>query len=606
MRWCSIFRRRPRNTRRSPASRSATSSPSTACASRSRTAPGAWYAPPPTSPSWWWWWKARCQRRACATCFGPSTACCASTRKSANITRRSEALARRRGSAAGRSRRHRLLRATGASHGAASLRRNVAIVDPLLVRRLVGQPLLRGLGRLGQGDTAGGQDDQGKRQNTNMHDTLQPCTYAGSPRRATRFPPATGKRSPVALVGGAERVRRVDAEDLEVAGKEGELLERQLEAGVLRVALDVGVELRGEEIALDHVALELRHVDAVGGEAAERLVERGRDVAHLEHERRDDEPVAGVDELVLARQHDEARSGVRLVLDVLGQDVEAVDLGGEPRRDRRPGLGAALGHLARRASRVGADHRPHPELAQEIAALAERHDVAFDRLDVAQPRAAGRHQLIADGQEPFGDDMQARRRHQVVDVGDAAGDRVLDRDHAEVRLAGGDHRQRVFEGRTRHRLAARIGLASGDVRIGARLALKHDLLRLTHARPVTTDSAGAATRIPLVLNALASQPSTRAPCIRPTWAPRAPGSSLPQPTQWPMQGCSYRLPPYDGDRSVRAFSNSCGVSTPSGTEATMATSIRMPASKARSCSSRSRRSRGDGGSVTKRSSAARR
>ena len=36
----------------SPARRSAISSPSTACASCWRTAPGAWCAPPPTSPSW--------------------------------------------------------------------------------------------------------------------------------------------------------------------------------------------------------------------------------------------------------------------------------------------------------------------------------------------------------------------------------------------------------------------------------------------------------------------------------------------------------------------------------------------------------------------------
>ena len=39
---------------------------------------------------------------------------------------------------------------------------------------------------------------------------------------------------------------------------------------------------------------------------------------------------------------------------------------------------------------------------------------------------------------------------------------------------------------------------------------------------------------------------------------------------------------------------------------TISASMRMPASSARSCSSRSRRSSGDGGSATKRSSAARR
>ena len=75
---------------RSPASRSAISSPSTACASPSRTAPGAWCAPPPTSRSWSSWSKARSPKRACATCSSRSTPCCARTRKSANIIRRSE------------------------------------------------------------------------------------------------------------------------------------------------------------------------------------------------------------------------------------------------------------------------------------------------------------------------------------------------------------------------------------------------------------------------------------------------------------------------------------------------------------------------------------
>ncbi len=43
-------------------------------------------------------------------------------------------------------------------------------------------------------------------------------------------------------------------------------------------------------------------------------------------------------------------------------------------------------------------------------------------------------------------------------------------------------------------------------------------------------------------------------------------------------------------------SKSSGVSTPSGTVSTIATSMRMPASSARNCSSFSRCSSGDGGS----------
>ena len=96
------------------------------------------------------------------------------------------------------------------------------------------------------------------------------------------------------------------------------------------MAVDIGVELRGGEIAVDHVAFQLGHVDAVGGEAAERLVERGRKVAHPENKSRHQRPGALFGPLVLACQHHEARGVVGLVLDVLGQDVEAVDIGCEP------------------------------------------------------------------------------------------------------------------------------------------------------------------------------------------------------------------------------------------------------------------------------------
>src|SRR5262245_3586495 len=86
----------------------------------------------------------------------------------------------------------------------------------------------------------------------------------------------------------AERVCGIDAEDAQLLGEERQRLQRKHQPAVVRMALDVGVELCGEEIALDHVAFELGHVDAVGGEPAERLVERGWHVLHPEHESRDD------------------------------------------------------------------------------------------------------------------------------------------------------------------------------------------------------------------------------------------------------------------------------------------------------------------------------
>src|SRR5215212_8309907 len=84
----------------------------------------------------------------------------------------------------------------------------------------------------------------------------------------------------------AERVGRIDAEDLDVGREELELLERAAQWRVLGMAVDLGEELRRGELAADHVALQLGHVDPVGREAPERLVERGRQVADVEDEAR--------------------------------------------------------------------------------------------------------------------------------------------------------------------------------------------------------------------------------------------------------------------------------------------------------------------------------
>src|SRR5919202_5409663 len=72
---------------------------------------------------------------------------------------------------------------------------------------------------------------------------------------------------------GAERTRRIDAQDLQLRREKGQFLESEAQAPVLRMALHVGIELGGEELAFELIRLELGHVDAVGGEAAERLVE---------------------------------------------------------------------------------------------------------------------------------------------------------------------------------------------------------------------------------------------------------------------------------------------------------------------------------------------
>ena len=70
------------------------------------------------------------------------------------------------------------------------------------------------------------------------------------------------------------------------------------------------------------------------------------------------------------------------------------------------------------------------------------------RLIVAERRAGHGHQLMADAQEVFADDVETGIGQQMMDVGDAAGDRVLDRDHGQSGFARFHRRQRILERRT--------------------------------------------------------------------------------------------------------------------------------------------------------------
>src|SRR6516164_9611665 len=74
--------------------------------------------------------------------------------------------------------------------------------------------------------------------------------------------------------GDAQQVGGIDPEDLDLARKELELLERQHQRAILGMRLDIGVELRRRKGTADHVAFELGHIDAIGRKPAQGLVER--------------------------------------------------------------------------------------------------------------------------------------------------------------------------------------------------------------------------------------------------------------------------------------------------------------------------------------------
>lgn len=98
--------------------------------------------------------------------------------------------------------------------------------------------------------------------------------------------------------------------------------------------------------------------------------------------------------------------------------------------------------------------------------------MAVHGADFLAPDAGQHHQLEANRHEIFADDMQARFRQEVMDVGDASGNRVLDRDHGEIGLAVFHRQESVLEGLARQRFHRREHVAAGHVGIGAVVALE--------------------------------------------------------------------------------------------------------------------------------------
>src|SRR5204862_2267508 len=98
--------------------------------------------------------------------------------------------------------------------------------------------------------------------------------------------------------------------------------------------------------------------------------------------------------------------------------------------------------------------------------LPERMHMARHRLELLEPRSGYPEQLMVNPEEMLADDVEMRRRHQVMDVGHPPRYRILDRDHREMRRTGGDRGKRVLESPARQRLVIRERLRTGDVRIG--------------------------------------------------------------------------------------------------------------------------------------------
>jgi hypothetical protein len=175
------------------------------------------------------------------------------------------------------------------------------------------------------------------------------------------------------------------------------------------------------------------------------------------------------------RGHDQEARGVgMLILDVAGEDLQAVDLRRQRRRDRRPRRVGVLAQQPRGAG--GVAHRLGLQLQplHHLAALRQRDRHGGDGLQVFQPNPRVGHQLEVDRLEPFADDLQARGGQEVVHVGDPPRDGVLHRDHAELAAAGLHRFERLLEGGAGDRLQLGKGRGAGLVAVGAQLALEGD------------------------------------------------------------------------------------------------------------------------------------
>ena len=328
-----------------------------------------------------------------------------------------------------------------------------------------------------------------------------------------------------------------------------ELFQRKLNRALIRMALDLSVKLRCGESAVDLIAFELGHVDAIGRKSAHRLVEGGRNVAHLKHECRHGGALVRFKIQRLARHEDKACRVVGGVLNVARKNFQPIDFCGQLRRNCRNRGIAQLSHDPCSTRGIRGDHRLNAMLAQEAAALAKRHDVGMRLADRRNRRTRQGHELKPDRHEMLTDNLQACPRQKMVNVTHAACNRVFDRDHGEIGVAAFHAGEDFLERCAGHRLHAGANFIAGNMRVGAGLALIGD-----------------------------------PPCRHighQAW------SSI---LAW----------------AARTASRSAGVSTPLGPSSGTTRQDRcIPFSSARNCSSFSRSSSGDGGVITNRPSAAR-
>ena len=240
------------------------------------------------------------------------------------------------------------------------------------------------------------------------------------------------------------------------------------------MALDVGKELGGVEARADQIAFQLGHVDAVGGETAQRLEKGGGHVAHAEDEGGDQQPRLRVRHDGIGGHDQEARGVVFGILDIGLERDQPVQFPGQFGSDGGLGLVAVGGDLGGGAGGIHMHHRLDAHFLDHVAALVQGMDVAVYMGDVRNLGAGQAQQVVVHPLEVFADDVQAGIRQQVMNVGNPPGHGIFNGDHGQRRLTVADGGEGVLKGPAGQGLHLRAHAAAGQVGIGSGHALEGD------------------------------------------------------------------------------------------------------------------------------------
>lgn len=222
-----------------------------------------------------------------------------------------------------------------------------------------------------------------------------------------------------------------------------ELGEQTEDLRVRRLGLEVEDKAELEVHARNRTRLELREIHVDRG----KLRDDRRECARLVRERERERDLVRVrKDLEILRDADEARVVEGRILNALGNDFEAVEVGAGPRGDDRRVAASRLGDLLRRERRVRAARRLDLGMGlEEVLALREGVRMARHLPDVLKLHALRREQDMVD-LEPAGPrDVEGVLLHEVVDGRDRARRRILDRQDTVRAKALLDRLEDLFE-----------------------------------------------------------------------------------------------------------------------------------------------------------------